>query len=1315
MNYCSKPTQNNQPKKMVKSSLLLPGLVSTSVPTLYLPTQHGHASQSLGNWEFVSKTPDEWMGALDQGHTICTGDFEKSVEDGSYHHEKGLWKGTRLICTDGDEFGKDGQPKPFTDPDHLFELYPHLHHEAFAIGHSLRSLSKERPPPHCRFRIPFLLEHAITDPDLYADFLKGLNARYPIISAGRQPAQPVFGNAGKRRWVDGDGKVRVDKTHFKMEILGNVLSDNAVQEIIALGSRSPTESPKTNSSSSDIKAISELPEEYREAMAKMVEADQFPDEGGFAKRYLPCIFNDHEQDGWDSKNNRMGVSKHKGGFTFHCFKCDEKRTYKTQKRNFTLNPAPIPDPTQGWQEQQHALNKAFTLDADTILIKADTGVGKDYAKVSCIIQSDADAERFFEQVTRVELGEEKVSDFVARLEAQGIHKNVYLWRSVFYGSDPRTPFHIRKTQIGQGLMCVQPGKFDQLRKKGATPQAVLCPTCPVQTECQGSGYLSQVKRAQRADYTLSAQDNLFFDKSISGFAEKIIKSERDVVGIVDEVRAHELYSDNTLSKAELQQMIENWEGTPAERFGTDMLTALEMGTHPDFAQIKAIVSKLSETERRIIIDAFTQIRIVGRAAFDKDSQIHEDGLMLSAGAFYPESYPWISVAIATSLKALAELEGQGIPAVFRSSINANVLELSYQQAIKMGFFDISPLTDEIPDIDQFPKLHQNPHWTPLHQLEKLFDEYPRIEDTPVGYNGEVLTFALPPAPHHALDKLIMMSATAETEIIADKVFPGREVEIVESETAKWEAGNQVFQINTGRYPRASVLDPDDNLKDFGQKAWEAMVAEIKGTPEVKHAVITYKSLIEKLDLPKNVITAHYGATEGENEKFMDCTVVWILFDPRIPPHEVERRAKLIFGRDRIPLDYAYDKEAGVYKDERVQGIAESYAVGELIQAIGRARLVRRSGVQVVIMTGREIPGISGRAETQFFDLNDWTEAGNLDNLSATVQNRQDAADKAVKLLQSGASLRGTAKEANLPYRQVLHISEHFTDRAAAANRNSISKRCTISEKILTFLREGKERKTKEIVKAVGAKYNSVTDELKRLIDAGKIEKPFDVERKPRRGVYCLPEHSTDAITPLTSIVTPSVNYNDPQHYQFLPGSLPPSPSDTEFQRRVIDWTEGNRDFFEGLSPSDITHLMQAHPDLFEFEPFLPTGNVLDARVSDRGRLLRQENYAILRDPLRQGDFAEAIERSIFYDGDFSLSAVRLVFLLALRGDVGKRWIKAIQSAVDFEISRSHLFRSAPRADISLSRIHRYWGEAVDYRKGVVHPIVPFAKHWMGSD
>ena len=693
-----------------------------------------------------------------------------------------------------------------------------------------------------------------------------------------------------------------------------------------------------------------------------------------------------------------------------------------KRPNLILSPEPMKPPIEGWRSQQVEIEKAFGSEHDTILIKADAGVGKDYAKTSYILQSDIEVERSVEMVTRVGLGDEKVLDFKRRQESHKDHRAVYQWRSVFYNHEESREFHIRKTLIGDGLMCVQPGKFDALRQKGITPQASLCPSCPVQFECMGEGYLSQVKTASQADYFITAQDGFLFDKSVSGFAQKIVKSKRDTVGIVDEVRAHELFNFAELSKSELRHMGETWDGTGAGVFAVEVLQALELGTQPDLVKLREIVLSLSGGQRKMIVEAFTKHRIHGRALFDRRDKIYEDGLMLASGTFYPKNGN-ITVAVATSAGALDTLTEKGIPAVFRKEVSSHVLTLSYRQAIRFGFYEI-PDGDDIRTIQEMPKLYANPQWTPLHQLQSLFEQYPRTDDTPIVYNGESLVFCLPPEVHPSIDKLIMMSATAETEIIRDKVFLDREVHVIESEPTTWMPGAAVFQIRTGKYPRASVLDSENNLKDFGTRAWDAMTDEMERTPDKTHVVITYQCL-EENTLPVGTIVGHYGAVEGENERYADADVFWILFDPRLPPYEVCMRAKTIYGRDADPLVYDYDDDMRVYTDPRLQAIANSHATGELIQAIGRARLVRREGVQVVIMTGRELPGISGRSETTLFDLEDLITAGGLSNLKQRVHDKQveetELHQQVKTLIEDGASDNKISETLNIHHRVAKEI------------------------------------------------------------------------------------------------------------------------------------------------------------------------------------------------------------------------------------------------------------------------------------------------------
>ena len=177
----------------------LPGLLCTSTPDLKLPSQKDRASQSLTDWEYQTHSPEGWVALLDAGKTIATGHFVKGRkenytdengeayerwvrdENGEYTHASESWKGTKLVFTDADTFRdeNDDAPEPFTDPNKLFELYPSLPKEAYSIGHSISSLSNEKPPPHVRARVAFQLEDMIADPDDYDALPQGACSRLP--------------------------------------------------------------------------------------------------------------------------------------------------------------------------------------------------------------------------------------------------------------------------------------------------------------------------------------------------------------------------------------------------------------------------------------------------------------------------------------------------------------------------------------------------------------------------------------------------------------------------------------------------------------------------------------------------------------------------------------------------------------------------------------------------------------------------------------------------------------------------------------------------------------------------------------------------------------------------------------------------------------------------------------------------------------------------------------------------------------------------------------------------------------------------------
>ena len=77
----------------------------------------------------------------------------------------------------------------------LSELYPDLKDSIYAVSQSVSSMSDAKAPPHRRYRLVFLFDKPITTVEHYKHVLAQLAIKYPIISTGRSPAQPVFGNA----------------------------------------------------------------------------------------------------------------------------------------------------------------------------------------------------------------------------------------------------------------------------------------------------------------------------------------------------------------------------------------------------------------------------------------------------------------------------------------------------------------------------------------------------------------------------------------------------------------------------------------------------------------------------------------------------------------------------------------------------------------------------------------------------------------------------------------------------------------------------------------------------------------------------------------------------------------------------------------------------------------------------------------------------------------------------------------------------------------------------------------------------------------
>ena len=676
------------------------------------------------------------------------------------------------------------------------------------------------------------------------------------------------------------------------------------------------------------------------------------------------------------------------------------------------------------QDNREAIQNAFSRENRIVLLRADTGVGKDFEKVGWILNFDG---KVIESTTTSDLAIEKELVIIDRAASD---REAYRWRGLMSGwkeNRGRSILERKRDPFPDGFesLCIKAPCFNALRNKGANPYQSLCSSCPVLSQCDRHGYRSQMDKAQAADYVVIADRNAFFHPAYDGFVDQLILGQKAPVGVIDELKVHEMFIECKIGMAELRSIKEMWGDALLGRFADVLLRELTLNQAPDFTRIREIVQ--SQKRCQEIQESFTKVRLLGRF-IEHGTTDEETGRVLAELKFeFDNSEAWAWVANSSDAYGILLKKKEPVVLLYGYTRRDRFVDISLDQALAFECFQVDDLNtfDAAASVECLPRVYPE-NWTPFHQLQDFFSTYHRLEDAPIEYSAETLSFYCRPQLHPKLSRLIMMSATLQSEVIRDKVFPNVSVTVVDALPAEWAEGVKVYQIITGKYPRQSVLEYDGageviGLWQFGKKAVDMFLTEAAQNPGRKYAIITYKAVLDLIEkdlqnLP-NVVVANYGAAEGENEKYADVDVFWIMFAPFLPPQEVKRRAKLIYGADSEPLDYTRGED-GIYVDSRMQSISDAAVQNELIQAVGRARLVRRKNVKVVILTGAHLKGITDREETVLFDYEDYLIAGSLDKLEDVVQKRESDIAQIRQMHADGASKAGIQEIFRLSYRRV---------------------------------------------------------------------------------------------------------------------------------------------------------------------------------------------------------------------------------------------------------------------------------------------------------
>ena len=580
------------------------------------------------------------------------------------------------------------------------------------------------------------------------------------------------------------------------------------------------------------------------------------------------------------------------------------------------------------EKAREALRQAFGRGENLIGFRADTGIGKTHESIKVYQTKGIGG---FISTPTTDLAKE----IEARLDTAGVP--MFRYRGI--DSDPNGEFPHEKA-------C----KFSDLYKaytdSGRNPYKMLClPTCPHLAECEQDGYLSQEAKAKAAQVVVAAHKDLLFNPLFRGTTNRLLPQNKEDMITIDDFGVFESFSEVKVTQARLEYLRDTWNDHPLGDFAKALLNAFVVQNAPHTG-ITEILNTMSGTNRGAIMEALASYRVVDRIYTRKEAQ----------------------------------------------EITAHIGK-------------------PVEIIENLPKI-ENESWNLLIQLEIFISRYHHAVGAPIEWEKDTLTFYLPPLPLYTEAKVLCMSATLN-QTFFEKAFEARQkkrgdVGFIDADDTEWHPEARVYQLRTNRNPRGTLLTAEKikgndgkerwhytGFSATGQKEFDDTLAFVKANPQRPHALISYKWVIEThaSELEEaGIITGHFGGLVGLDTHFRRDTdtpiFLHILGAPEVPPYETEHRYQLLYGDRETPPNFTRNDTTGEYHNKDVQAIYEAGVKSELMQAIGRAGLVKNPSI-VILRTSHDLPSVSHRDQTNHWDHIDWAAAdNNLDTLREVIAQRE---------------------------------------------------------------------------------------------------------------------------------------------------------------------------------------------------------------------------------------------------------------------------------------------------------------------------------------
>lgn len=678
------------------------------------------------------------------------------------------------------------------------------------------------------------------------------------------------------------------------------------------------------------------------------------------------------------------------------------------------------------------------------------------------------------------------------------------WRSKYYRWEQAEDIQVdvrMKKPFQHGNVCEDPVRCRTIEAKGGHSRETICPQCPVYSQCQEMGHLSQPTTLQNAKTQISPIGKLFIDPKHTHLVQQTLGDTNNVerLCIIDERRTaiDHLFVECKISKNVVEEWCVNWHGNALGNFAVALLNVFESHNQSNsnpIGQVRAVIDAFQYQEKEIT-QQMCYINIHGTVVERKITD-NKTGTELSHYALVFRSGKTAHIPLNTSAEdRLTEMSLHTITLKTFAPNEDISIPMRLTDALAFGIFDIQT----VEKIEAIPTVCLHPDWTYWHQLKRFFAHYPRDIDAPMKCYDEHLLFWMPPKLHPNVKRLLLITTSLSKRQL-QRTFPDEEMEVISVEPTAWMPGNKVFQLRTKNKSFGSIVNADSNmgtreLSKLGEHYFFGIRKEIDRDINIKHAIITNLSIRKKIaDLSSkpNVCFVRYfkrmDATNIANIEAVD--VLWVVGTPYFNQHSIWQEAQMLFGSDETPLNYEGDIWIGKYKDERLQEVFDQNVIGVLTKVIGSIGLHHNTGKKVVLLTDFVLPDIIDRPETMFFDWEDFEIAGGLDKLQETISTRERFEAERENL---------TADSSREEVERVLGCSSRQANRVLNKLRGGNIPRVSIREQILFLLSSGPEKTTASLVAAIDNSPQAIGNELKRLLNAGEIV-------RVRRGVYALTQH-----------------------------------------------------------------------------------------------------------------------------------------------------------------------------------------------------------------